>query len=79
MTPRCENCRFWDTSFSNDELSVCRVRPPVVAINQQRGAWPMTEDCDWCGEFQPEPPKPSPRPDCLICKLPDAECECVPF
>lgn len=55
---RCEECRFWHSE--HDDKGVCRRYPPVVAATKRQqeigetfeGWFPVTEDWQWCGEFQ---------------------------
>ncbi len=78
--PRCRNCRWWDASVTdatNEELSPCRVNPPIVPINMRQGAWPMVDADDWCGSHV-ERPKPAPDPNHT--GQPDCNCfDCIPF
>jgi hypothetical protein len=59
---RCATCRFWDNV---EGLSLCRRSPPAFAARQiepddvegggtdgARGFWPVTDNDDWCGEWQ---------------------------
>lgn len=65
MSPRCEDCRFWDNSTQSgtaepDTTGLCRRNAPVVDIlRPSDGLWPFTSDTDWCGAFvaadQPNP------------------------
>lgn len=54
---RCETCRFWDTSTESahaepDTTATCRRRPPAVDDRTGLAMWPMTQDSDWCGEWE---------------------------
>lgn len=63
--PRCEDCRWWDSSCQPadkepDTHGVCRVSPPVADDRTGHARWPFTEYADWCASFVlPVPPKPS--------------------
>lgn len=53
-TPRCDRCRFWDTSEFTppSEYGHCRrFPPPTVTVGEH--PWPVTAEDDWCGEFRP--------------------------
>lgn len=61
---RCETCRWWDTSTTSasnpDVTAMCRRRPPAVDDRTGLAMWPMTEDVDWCGEWQQDPDQVEP-------------------
>jgi hypothetical protein len=57
MNARCDRCVFWelDNRYNNVEGSgICRRYPPQVGTDNGGDAvFPLTFDCDWCGEFKP--------------------------
>lgn len=51
--PKCKTCKFWE--FQKDlEAGLCHRLPPVVFMVEEDPAtlFPVTDDKDWCGEFQ---------------------------
>lgn len=57
---RCETCKYWDTSVSLadiDEMSPCRINPPIAPIGHQTGQWPFVSAEDWCGSHVLDPVK----------------------
>lgn len=64
----CKKCHWWQqyslpwNADHPDNLGECRRYPPQVN-GEQQGAWPLTLEQEWCGEFSPatvqrEPIKP---------------------
>ena len=64
--PRCDNCRFWQqlyweppTRSDYREVGECRRSSPTL-VGEMRGAragihrrvFPVTEEGDWCGEWE---------------------------
>jgi hypothetical protein len=67
---RCETCRFW--YLVTDEAECRRHAPLPVQTDQlpdgqntdadgYRAVWPITNNHDWCGEYQPTPPAAATR------------------
>lgn len=57
----CKKCKWW--KFNSDavepdecDIGYCRRNaPPCKATEEQchpSAVWPVTYDCDWCGEFK---------------------------
>jgi len=40
----CHSCRFWRSGK-------CHRNPPTL-IDEMFGAWPETEDFEWCGSYE---------------------------
>ena len=50
--PNCNKCRHWRPNGGPAGLGECRRPAPSPALNLgTRATFPMTEPCDWCGEF----------------------------
>lgn len=60
---RCSDCRWWDAGAEQASKGegVCRVRPPVVAIemygtgyvsSRRITSWPVTKAKEFCKEFE---------------------------
>lgn len=67
MSPRCEDCKFWDSSTQlgsaqPDTTGMCRRNAPIVDKRHGSGLWPFTSDTDWCGKFEERPQGPIPMP-----------------
>jgi hypothetical protein len=57
MPESCENCRFWlrddDVNSQEDGDGECRKSPPtIVGSSWTGGRWTVTNEVDWCGEWQ---------------------------
>lgn len=54
----CYGCRFWlgldNGSHPGDEQGYCRRRAPVTSSESSRG-FPVTNESEWCGEFELKP------------------------
>jgi len=64
---RCDKCRFWESLDDETKNGHCRrYAPSPFLYDVNRGLeelgedyeghqawWPITEPCDWCGEFVP--------------------------
>lgn len=57
----CGNCRYWEEqSVDIAPLGECRIHAPTVrsddqVIKEMLGAWPITCEDDWCGQFADMP------------------------
>lgn len=51
---RCHECRFFKPKSGrfHCEPGLCQRYPPQ-ASSGRCGQWPVVDDTDWCGEFQP--------------------------
>lgn len=47
----CRNCFYWDQSGSESH-GFCRRDTPTVVSGETKGYWPITENDDWCGEWE---------------------------
>lgn len=55
----CGDCRFWDGLYPLEEgIGRCRryaPRPVILDVEasfKMEACFPLTGDCDWCGEFK---------------------------
>ena len=53
---RCDNCKFWKKRDENSTDGFCKRSAPVPKIDSSStscfAVWPITNNVDWCGEFQ---------------------------
>lgn len=47
---QCKTCRFWAVVPSDDDVGTCRRYAPKPGEGIR--PWPLTDDIDWCGEWQ---------------------------
>jgi hypothetical protein len=54
----CADCKFWGAIGVSKQIGDCQKYPPK-AFPPPKGSdvgvltvWPMTEEGDWCGEFE---------------------------
>lgn len=53
MNERCNDCRFWLGSETDNWSGLCRRHAPQSSHDSRwRGHWPITARSEWCGEFQ---------------------------
>jgi len=73
-TEQCLACRFWSETVKDGvgiQTGQCQRRSPVPFFEDDAdggvlhwGRWPITEDTDWCGDFErlaAAPPPPAPN------------------
>lgn len=75
--PKCEDCRFWDTSVVSEDgaASPCRKLPPIADDRDHSARWPMTEETDWCGSFERDPNRVEEIDEPLAATPPDGAAE----
>lgn len=54
----CETCRYYDEHYIDPDVGFCRRHTPRLddysdQLEGTRGAWPIVESGDWCGEYAP--------------------------
>lgn len=64
MSETCETCRFWRPNHIEPEEGWChrnapQPSPEMCVMNDvgdifALARWPVTDDSDWCGEYQPK-------------------------
>jgi len=52
MIRKCKLCEFWKTEEFDQGTGECRRNAPVINLEQSQGAWPATQDEEWCGDFR---------------------------
>ena len=51
----CLGCRYWKWRGEGSKFGECRRMPPDVSRDNPPAAeWPVTQELDCCGEWQPE-------------------------
>ena len=76
--PACRECRFWHSEMKVE--GECRRHPPrwrdaqSAHMDDDYGAWPITSEDGWCGEFAPRAPEKYPCGVCGFVHADDSMC-----